>query len=384
VTPAPRRRYSRLPVGLFEALPADVAKAGPSAIVLLLWLYLSPFRRSLPGVVRAGDVIMADALRWSPAAVRRALGVLEAQGVVAVDRDNRVAWIVSAIADDPPRNENVLSAWAADWAELPPCALKDQIRAEVAKTIQSLEKSESLSAKWQELTRNSSPNSQPNSSGDSSGNGWGTPLPKPLPVPDPVPQPPPQPAAVTEGLDAWSRLPMPPFAAAAAADVSDFQSAQGRDTFVALLEQLRVSKWLNAEKWGLTKGVPTVRKLIGKPELLKRILDGEFADPGVVPGCSQCRTGHRLIEACPPECQFCRRRHADDVVCDQKRIRHEMAENERQKAEMVAEEATTAEREGITVEELRRRHSEKFRQTLRASLSPALRASLEAKDKRAS
>jgi hypothetical protein len=364
-------------VGLFEALPLDVAKAGPSAIVLLLWLYLSPFRRSLPGVVRAGDVIMADALRWSPAAVRRALRALEEHGIVGVDLANRVTWIRAAIGDDPPRNENVLSAWATDWAELPSCALKDEIRAEVANTISTLEKSESLSAKWDGLTGNSSTNSSRNSSADSSGNRWGTPLPKPLPVPDP----PPQPAASADVLDAWNRLPRPPFAAAAAADISDFQKAQGHDTFVALVEQLRISKWLNAEKWHLTGGVPTIRRLIGKPELLKRILDGEFADPGVVPSCAQCRTGHPLIEACPPDCRYCRRRHAEDVVCEQKQLRLASAESERKRAECLAEEAAAAEALGITVEELRKQQSEKLRQTLRAGLSPALRAGLEARER---
>ena len=90
MAPVLRRRYSRIPVGYVEALPAAIAQASPSASALLLWLLLSPFRRTLPGVVRAGELTLADALHWKSPALKRCLSTLEAHGLVLVDRETRV------------------------------------------------------------------------------------------------------------------------------------------------------------------------------------------------------------------------------------------------------------------------------------------------------
>jgi hypothetical protein len=60
---APRRRYSRIPVGVLETLPAGVSRAR-SGRELYAELWLRSHRRTLPGVLRAGEGTLADILAW--------------------------------------------------------------------------------------------------------------------------------------------------------------------------------------------------------------------------------------------------------------------------------------------------------------------------------
>lgn len=189
MSPSPRRRYSHLPVGLFELLPISIAKTKPTPLLLLAWLYVSPLRRTIPGLIIAGPVALADAIGWSVAGTKRCLDALEQAGIIRVDGERRsIVSIRRAIADDAPKNENVLKAWAAQLEELPPCPVVAEIIDAVEASIVSLDKAHDLCPKWRHFTDqikrrsgNSSPDSSVNSFRNSLRNSRGTPVPTPIP-----------------------------------------------------------------------------------------------------------------------------------------------------------------------------------------------------------
>lgn len=318
MAPTPRRRYSRIPVGLLESLPPDLQKTKPSAPLLLLWLLLSPHRRSLPGVVRAGEVVIADAIGWTVAGVKGCREQLEKANLVQFDAASRVWFVPSAIDDDPPRNENVVKSWAADLLELPHCAIRDKVQGHVAAVLASRDEEAHLTT-WRELTTGAGTG---NSSPNSSGNCWGTPQPKPQPQPRPSPLQPPPPPAVAE---AWARLPSPPFAAAAAQDLARVEEELGLPTYASLVRALSCSKYLHREKFNLKGPTPTLRRLLVRDDvnLVQRICDGEFRDESLQPSCARCGADHDLLDACPPRCDDCGQHHAEGHLCDDKRRRLE-------------------------------------------------------------
>ena len=284
---APRRRYARVAIGIVETLPASIRdRAKPSALTLFLWLPVSPLRRNLPGVLRAGEASLADALDWPLTALRRCLRELEDAGVVRYDRSTKVLVVPTALAHDPPANANVLKAWASDLAELPACALTTNVIPDaVLDAVVGHEKGPELAETWRNLTtehRNGSPKGLTNGSGD----GRGTPIPIPIPipipmpipvpVPDPQPQPPPDAERLARYTRAWDRVPEP-FAAAAADDFILAAQTLSEETFGRLCRQLVRSKWRDAQKWRLFGPVPTLRRLLEDARYRQRILNGRVA-----------------------------------------------------------------------------------------------------------
>lgn len=109
-----------------------------------LWMYLltSPRLGVLPGLIAAGEAIMADDLRWPLDGFRAAWGEIEARGgMVRVDWRARLVIlpkvIKRAFERRRPESPNVIRGWRTQWYEVPECPLKREylalLAAEVAK-----------------------------------------------------------------------------------------------------------------------------------------------------------------------------------------------------------------------------------------------------------
>jgi hypothetical protein len=325
---------------------------------------------------------MAEALGWPVASLRRCLRLLETAGLALVDRETREVFVSSAVASDAARNEQAVKAFAADWSEVRSAALRSAIHEAVAASFDGLEKGEISLTAWLALTADSGDkhsNKHPNKRG--------TPQPAAIAIAIATSQqPPPQPAVAA----AWARLP-PPFAAAAAAELALVETQMGLETFGALVRALSCSKFRNPERFNLTGGTPTLRRLLAKPEFADRIIRGEFRDPALAPSCAQCQADHDFLEGCPPVCVDCERHHLESYFCDARRRREEAARElanwprsqetqramEREQAAVVEGVSTGPEPlEAVTADPVAA--VDPGPHPLRASLPANLRASLEA------
>lgn len=339
--PANRDRYVRVLVGYAERL----LKAGVPlpAVGLLFVLFTFTAKRTIQGCARVGVAGLAEALEMAIAALEKLLATLEHAGAIEFDRKARCLYLVGAVKASGPQTVQSVIAHFRDFNELPECGPKRTIERELLEVLG--ESDPKLMAEWE---------SQAKACGKTQIKPYGQPNVTPIPTPVPLSEnQPPLPPPVAELADAWARLPSPPFAAAAAVDVSRFLKEHGQERFAALLEQLKNSKYLNPEKFGLTKGTPTLRTLLDKPELLGRIINREFTDPGARNACVQCGADHFLIEPCPPTCQDCHRRHAEAYACQFRELRLKREEAEREQAECAARELADAAAAGCSVDDLR-------------------------------
>lgn len=91
-----------------------------------LWFYMltNPNTTMLPGLFRAGEAQMAEELRWSLEAFRKAFGEVTGEGLAEADWEARVVWIPKACKYNPPASPNVVVGWADHLDEIPECELK--------------------------------------------------------------------------------------------------------------------------------------------------------------------------------------------------------------------------------------------------------------------
>lgn len=91
-----------------------------------LWIYLltNPETVNLPGLYRAGEAGLAEALGWSLKGFREAFREVLFQGMAEADWKARVLWIPRAISYNAPESPNVVRGWRTTWDEIPECELK--------------------------------------------------------------------------------------------------------------------------------------------------------------------------------------------------------------------------------------------------------------------
>jgi hypothetical protein len=91
-----------------------------------LWIYLltGPHTTIIPGVFAAGELALAEALRWPPEGFRKAFREVEKEGMAKADWAVRFVWIPRAVEHNKPESPNVVKGWASTWDELPECPLK--------------------------------------------------------------------------------------------------------------------------------------------------------------------------------------------------------------------------------------------------------------------
>jgi hypothetical protein len=92
-----------------------------------LWIYLLTGEHTckLPGLFRAGEAALAEALDWPLKAFRQAFQEVSAKGMAEADWRARLIFIPKALEHNPPENPNVVKGWASEWDEMPECSLKD-------------------------------------------------------------------------------------------------------------------------------------------------------------------------------------------------------------------------------------------------------------------
>jgi hypothetical protein len=149
-------RYSRIPRNALEL--SGVSDTGR---YLYAWLYQSPSRDVVPGLLRVGAGGLAEEIGWTARKVQKHLH--ELAGYVLVDDASRVLFILGAIKADPPRNPKQITAMARQFAQIPTSAVVDAAMRELEAVIKKSDKS--LIDKWREFDciRNSFGNSRPNS-----------------------------------------------------------------------------------------------------------------------------------------------------------------------------------------------------------------------------
>src|SRR5438067_2196218 len=91
----------------FKRLPP----ARPCARYLLRYLELGPHTNSVPGLFTAGEAQITEALGWPSDATRPLFETLEREGLVQLDRENRVMFLPHRFKHEPPANEKAVKGW---------------------------------------------------------------------------------------------------------------------------------------------------------------------------------------------------------------------------------------------------------------------------------
>jgi len=128
-------RYRKIEVAVwtderFRALTSAQANAQT------LWLYLlcGPRTTALPGLVVAGDLVMAADLGWSVEAFREAFAEVLSKGMAEASWKGGMVVLSKALFDSAgepretarPQSPNVIRSWAKAWDEVPDCDLKNK------------------------------------------------------------------------------------------------------------------------------------------------------------------------------------------------------------------------------------------------------------------
>ncbi len=94
----------------------------------MLWLYLltSPFAKSIPGVIVAGEAALAEVLGWSPNRLGKGFGELVTNGL-GFAREGRLIWLKNALKYQPIAGPNALKGMAKIWDDIPGSVLKREI-----------------------------------------------------------------------------------------------------------------------------------------------------------------------------------------------------------------------------------------------------------------
>jgi hypothetical protein len=118
-------RYRKIDVRVWiDERFRELSRAKPNSQTLWLYLLTNPDTVNVPGLYRAGEAAMAEALGWDLKGFRKAFAEISARGMAFADWEARVVWIPKAIMHNPPENPNVVKSWAATWDEIPECGLK--------------------------------------------------------------------------------------------------------------------------------------------------------------------------------------------------------------------------------------------------------------------
>jgi len=120
-------RYRKIDVRVWvDQKFCDLSPLPPCGQALWLYLLTNPDTTSIPGLFRAGEAAMAEALGWPLKAFREAFLEVSRKGMAKANWEARVVWIPKAIEYNKPESPNVVKGWATYWDEIPECDLKEQ------------------------------------------------------------------------------------------------------------------------------------------------------------------------------------------------------------------------------------------------------------------
>jgi hypothetical protein len=126
------KAYKKFLRGAWDETPfREMSKAEPNAQTLCLALLLGSHTTSVPGVSRCGQGGLADTLDWTKADVQRVFAELEERAGARADWAARVVYVPLGLRHDHPENPNAPKAWRRAFNELPECAVKAVIDADM-------------------------------------------------------------------------------------------------------------------------------------------------------------------------------------------------------------------------------------------------------------
>lgn len=116
------------------------ALSAPKPNAQTLWQYLLTGQRctSIPGLIAAGVLGLADDLNWPANATKKCLAEIEAAGMAVVDHAAKLIWLPNAVTKhNMPANPSVVIGWAVPWKGLPECALRARAATAIRASLQA-------------------------------------------------------------------------------------------------------------------------------------------------------------------------------------------------------------------------------------------------------
>jgi hypothetical protein len=98
--------------------------AQPNAQTLWFYLLFGDQTGIVPGLFKAGEGSLAEALGWPLQAMRDAYSEVMSLGMVRADWKARLVFVPKAVEYNPPASLNVVKSWANAIRDLPECELR--------------------------------------------------------------------------------------------------------------------------------------------------------------------------------------------------------------------------------------------------------------------
>jgi hypothetical protein len=121
---------------------ADLTPIKPCGAGLWVYLLTTPYLGVLPGLIVAGEAMLAENLKWEIKPFRKAYAELERKGMVRADWASRLVMLPKVVnryfERGGPENPNVVRGWRRQWLEVPPCELGNEYRTLLGSHIKGL------------------------------------------------------------------------------------------------------------------------------------------------------------------------------------------------------------------------------------------------------
>jgi hypothetical protein len=130
----------------------------PNAQTLWLRLLTGPELGPIPGLFRAWEAGLAQALGWPLEAFREAFGEVSAKGLAKADWRTGLVWVPNAVEHNVPESPNVVRSWRKEWDELPDSNLKSEAYSRLKAFLEGLAKG--YAKAFGEACRQPSPNQE--------------------------------------------------------------------------------------------------------------------------------------------------------------------------------------------------------------------------------
>lgn len=133
---APRKRKPRKTRPVYRVVYSELwtdekflklTPLAPSGQGLMLALLTRHENGPIPGLLLEAVEGLARRLRWPIEAMQACVDELVKAGMLKIDADNCIIWLVNGIKKNPPANSKQVKSWRAAWQRIPPCPLRDEI-----------------------------------------------------------------------------------------------------------------------------------------------------------------------------------------------------------------------------------------------------------------